>query len=90
MPYTRAIEGKSQNQTPIWLVCRGGVVVWRSLLDWCCCVEGYSCLLLPGFELHAEQHFLIKADMVMMQHAERDMESLALDSTIVQGPVAQG
>ena len=51
---------------------------------------GGSVLLLPGVELHAEQHFLIKADTVMMQHAERDMESLALNSTFVQGPVAQG
>ena len=38
--------------------------------------------------------FLIKADTVLMQHAEAESEedivSLALDSTIVQGLLAQG
>ena len=73
MPYTRAMEGKSQNQTTMWLVCHGGVVVWRSLL-----------LLRCGLSYTLNSTFSSK------QHAVRDMESMALGSTFVQGPVAQG
>ena len=67
----------------MWLVCHGGVavVVWKVTPG----------LLLPGVEKHAEQRFLNKASTVMMQHAESegDIVSLALDSTLVQGPLAQ-
>ena len=58
------------------------VVVWRATPG----------LLLPRVGKYAEQCFLIKADTVLMQHAEseEDIVSLALDSTIVQGPLAQG
>ena len=60
------------------------VVVWRATPG----------LLLPRVGKYAEQRFLIKADTVLMQHAEAESEedivSLALDSTIVQGPLAQG
>ena len=58
------------------------VVVWRATPGW----------LLPRVWIYAEQRFLIKADTVLMQHAEseEDIVSLALDSTIVQGPLAQG
>ena len=58
-----------------------GVVVWRVTPG----------LLLPGVGKHAELCFLIKAGTVMMQHAESegDIVSLALDSTLVQGPLAQ-
>ena len=58
------------------------VVVWRATPG----------LLLPRVGKYAEQRFLIKADTVLMQHAEseEDIVSLALDSTIVQGLLAQG
>ena len=58
------------------------VVVWRATPG----------LLLPKVGKYAEQRFFIKADRVLMQHAEseEDIVSLDLDSTIVQGPLAKG